>query len=186
MSHLQPESHIWQEIFLHVSSIVIIKKLNAVNKTLQNENILHLRLFFFIEDYGFYYSLLFLSFINGSHNDALLWCHKFTLFSHNCHDHARIRVLLSISSLRNVLYIVLLALLSKAVFHLCFYHVQHFDFQMRGKKLYKLWMKNPWMNKPHPPYPTSILTSHCLSTIIVHLPAPKNFGTKFTLFLSQI
>ena len=35
------------------------------------------------------------------HNHALSWCHIFTWFSHNRHDHARIRVLVNIFSIRS-------------------------------------------------------------------------------------
>ena len=65
--------------------------------------------YFFKENYNFYYSLIFLNFkalLNlfsfKVHNGALLWCHKFTLVSHNRHDHIRIRVLLNVFSIRSI------------------------------------------------------------------------------------
>ena len=62
--------------------------------------------YFFKEMYGFYYSLIFpsfkalLGFFSFNSNGALTWCHKYTLFSHNCLDHVRIRVLLNVFSVK--------------------------------------------------------------------------------------
>ena len=91
-----------------VSSIVTIRRLNLLNKTSQDNNSLHLRLF---SQRKLRFSLLscFLSFKSlvelfsfKDHNSALSWCHKFTLFSQNDHDHVKIRALLNIFSIRSI------------------------------------------------------------------------------------
>ena len=38
------------------------------------------------------------------------------------------------------------------------YHIRHFDFQRRSKKLYTLRMKNPRINNLQPPFPFPIPT----------------------------
>ena len=38
------------------------------------------------------------------------------------------------------------------------YHIRHFDFQMRSKKLYTLRVKDPRMNNPDLPFPFPIPT----------------------------
>ena len=96
----------------------------------------------------------------------------FTLFSHNRHDHARIRVLVNIFSIR-------FSNLKKK--YSVVYHVRRFDFQRQIKKLYTLRMKNPTMNSPQLPFPFPITTLRLSDTSPI-----KNFNTKFTFSFFQI
>ena len=89
------------------------------------------------------------------YNHALSWRHIFTLFSHNRHDHARIRVLVNIFSIRSS---------SLEQIFCIVYHIRHFDFQRRSKKLYTLRKKNPTVNNPHPPSPFPISALRLLDT----------------------
>ena len=131
-----------------VSSIVTLKNLNLLHKTLQENNALHLRLFF---QSTFYITLLFSLALNlcwsyflliSSINHALSWSHKFTLFSHNRHDHVRIRVLLNIFSISSP-SLKHFYLLSKGAFHRVF--ITSVILIFKGKeKNYTRWEWKTW------------------------------------------
>ena len=124
---------------VEVSSIVTIKRVICVIKPYRTITICICGCFLKEID-GFHNSLLFLLALiflcqNYSllkvHNHALSWCRTFTLFFHNCHAHARIRVLVNIFSKDSQVW-------SKCsvVYHIC-----QFNFQRRNKKLYTQRMK---------------------------------------------
>ena len=141
--------------------------------------------YFLKENYGFHYFLLFplaLNLFDCSFSYALF--HIFTLFSHNRHDHSRIRY-----SCKYFQYKILkfetssvLNFPSKEAFHWIFYHNRHFDFEMWGKNLYTLRMKNPRMSNHHPPF---FFSTH--TTIIVPLSPPKvSFGFLAVVSIYQL
>ena len=93
------------------------------------------------------------------------------MFFHDCHAHARIRVLVNIFSK------------DSQVWNKCsvVYHICHFDFQRRSKKLYTLRIKNPRMKKSHPPFPVRIPTLQLSDTS-----PTKNFMNKLPVFVPNI
>ena len=109
--------------------------------------------------HGLNYSLL------KVHNHALSRCHIFTLFSHNRHDHARIRVLVSSSLKKNILLFITSVILI---------------FKGEVIILYTLRMKNQRINNPRPPFPFPIPTIRLSDTSSTY-----DFMTKFTFFCSK-
>ena len=106
-------------------------------------------------------------------NHALLKCHIFTLFSHNRHDHAKIRVLVNIFSVR-------FSNLKKI-----FCCLSHFHFQRWIKKLYTLKIKNHTMNNPQPPFPFPIPKLRLLNTLPPSDP-PKTLWLNSHFFVPNI
>ena len=165
-------------------SIVTIKSFICFIKPFRTKT-LCICTYFLKENYGFHYSLLFplaLNLFDCSFSYALF--HIFTLFSHNRHDYSRIRY-----SCKYFQYKILkfetssvLNFPSKEAFHWIFYHNRHFDFEMWGKNLYTLRMKNPRMSNHHPPF---FFSTH--TTIIVPLSPPKvSFGFLAVVSIYQL
>ena len=128
------------------------QKLHLLHKPFRTKT-LCICTYFLKENYGFHYSLLFplvLNLFDCSFSYALF--HIFTLFSHNSHDHSRIRYSCKYFQYKilkfetySVLYFP-----SKEAFHWIFYHIRHFDFEIWGKNSYTLrWKIREWATIIH-------------------------------------
>ena len=132
---------------------------------------LRFSLFSFIS-FSFKMSLLELYSLLKVHNHALSWCHIFTLFSHNHHDHARIRVLVNIFSTR-------FSNLKKKLF-CCFSHPL-FWCSNANYEIMHAENEKPDNEQSSASLPLSHLMLRLSDTSLF-----KDFLTKFTAFLLQI
>ena len=93
-------------------------------------------------------------------------------------------ILVNIFSIRfsSLKHILSLIFHQKKRFIEFFIHIRHFDFEMWGKNLYTLRMKNPRMSNHHPPF---FFSTH--TTIIVPLSPPKvSFGFLAVVSIYQL
>ena len=135
---------------------------------------------FLKENYGFHYSLLLPLALNlfvrivlliKVHNHPLSRCHIFTLFSHNRHDHVRIRVLVNTFSIRS-------SSLKKI-----FCCLSHSSFCFSKAKWKTIHVEN---EKPENEQPSdSLPLFHPHAMIVGHLPPPKTLWLN-SRFLFQI